>query len=94
VWLADAGNDRIVEIAPDGQPLARCGDADLGPQGANCRPVSAASPTIISLTYKPSGRRGLGLRAGPPVPPPPTFILADDVPVRPPRAKMMNVVER
>src|SRR5712692_4490650 len=35
VYVADTGNHRIVEIAPDGRPLAHFGDADLAPQGAS-----------------------------------------------------------
>jgi tripartite motif-containing protein 71 len=41
VYVADTGNHRIVEIAPDGRLLAHFGDADLAPQGASSLAVSA-----------------------------------------------------
>lgn len=64
VYVSDAGNHRIVEIAPDGRLLAHFGDADLGPQGASGLAVSA-SGTIYAAdslhhairVYAPSHRR-------------------------------------
>lgn len=51
VYVADAGNHRIVEIAPDGRPLAHFGDADLGPQGASGLAVSAGGTVYAADSF-------------------------------------------
>ena len=51
VFVADTGNHRIVEIAPDGRPLAHFADADLGPHGASGLAVSAAGTVYVADTF-------------------------------------------
>src|SRR5437764_11785371 len=48
VYVADTGNHRIVEIAPDGRLLAHFGDADLAPQGASSLAVSANGTIYVA----------------------------------------------
>jgi tripartite motif-containing protein 71 len=64
VYVADTGNHRIVEIAPDGRPLAHFGDADLRPQGASGLAVSAGGTVYAAdafhraiRVYSPGHRR-------------------------------------
>jgi tripartite motif-containing protein 71 len=64
VYVADTGNHRIVEIAPDGRPLAHFGDADLRPQGASGLAVSAGGTVYVAdafhraiRVYSPGHRR-------------------------------------
>jgi sugar lactone lactonase YvrE len=64
VYVADTGNHRIVEIAPDGRELAHFGDADLGPQGATSLAVSAGGTVYVAdafhraiRVYSPAHRR-------------------------------------
>src|SRR5579859_142809 len=47
VYVADNGNHRIVEIAPDGRLLAHFGDADLRSQGASGLAVSAGGTVYV-----------------------------------------------
>src|SRR5579864_6037539 len=48
VYVADSGNHRIVEIAPDGRELSHFGDADLAPQGANSLAVSPGGTVYVA----------------------------------------------
>jgi DNA-binding beta-propeller fold protein YncE len=64
VYVADTGNHRIVEIAPDGRPLAHFGDADLAPQGTSGLAVSAGGTVYAAdafhraiRVYSPRHRR-------------------------------------
>lgn len=51
VYVADTGNHRIVEIAPDGRPLAHFGDADLRPQGASSVAVSTGGTVYVADAF-------------------------------------------
>ncbi|HEX8919584.1 MAG TPA: NHL repeat-containing protein [Chloroflexota bacterium] len=64
VYVADSGNHRIVEIAPNGRLLAHFGEADLAPQGASGLAVSAAGTVYAAdsfhhaiRVYSPGHRR-------------------------------------
>lgn len=64
VYVADTGNHRILEIAPDGRRLAHFGDADLKPQGASSLAVNAGGTVYVAdafhrviRVYSPSHRR-------------------------------------
>jgi len=51
VYVADTGNHHIVEIAPDGRPLAHFGDADLRPQWASSAAVSAGDTVYVADAF-------------------------------------------
>ena len=51
VYVSDTGNHRIVEIAPDGRPLAHFGEAGLGPQGASSLAVSAGGTIYTADSF-------------------------------------------
>ena len=64
VYVSDTGNHRIVEIAPDGRPLAHFGDADLAPQGASALALSGGGTVYaadsfhrVIRVYSPAHRR-------------------------------------
>lgn len=64
VYVSDTGNHRIVEVAPDGRPMAHFGDADLAPQGASGLAVSARGTIYaadsfhhVIRVYSPGHRR-------------------------------------
>jgi DNA-binding beta-propeller fold protein YncE len=64
LYVADTGNHRIVELAPDGRELAHFGDADLAPQGASSLAVTPGGTVYAAdavhgaiLVYSPAHRR-------------------------------------
>src|SRR5579872_1762530 len=51
LYVADTGNHRIVEIAPNGSLLAHFGDVDLGPPGASSLGVSAGGTVYAADSF-------------------------------------------